>query len=122
MTKALQDCPDVFIWPPEVAEFKELCAKHERYRKPDFNPYEKKLEHKSIYRDLTIQRIIDNGTNICRKLKEIYPELTWMDISNKFTALKKSCRKYYPDSKEDKFLEVLMRYKKEDIVEALKID
>lgn len=122
MTNALKECPDVFKWPPEIAEFKELCTKHERYRKPTYNPYERTIEHKPIYRDLNVQKIIDNGAVVCKKLKEIYPELSWMSISNKFTALKKASRKYYPKLNEVQFLDKLTKYTNHDIAEALKID
>lgn len=63
--------------------------------------------------------IIEEGAFICKRLKSIYPEKDWMEISEMFTKLKKATRKFYPNLKDFDMLIQLHSYTNQDLMEAL---
>lgn len=81
-----------FQWPPNLKEFYELCKSLD---KSDFGP--KKNVINSNHQDIKVKRIIDEGAEICKRLKIIFPECSWMKISSLFTRLKKFERLLYKE-------------------------
>ena len=79
------------------------------------------MEAKISDRD-DLYRISAVGSEICKKLKEIYyktklwPEC-YQDVSNKITELKSIARKFYVDKDELDMLKELAKYSIEDIKE-----
>lgn len=90
IVRALDECIDKFTWPPEIAEFRQLCKAIQgdsrlQYADKVLSYQREKVTHSN----LNVQRIIDEGAAICKKLKDIYPDLTWFQIADKFSLLKK---------------------------------
>lgn len=115
--KALERCIDIFKWPPEIAEFKEFCMSIKRNHFPDDvvdAPVRKKLDQTG--------KIINEGAKICAKIKEIYPELNWYQIANKFTLLKKKSKTFYPDHSELEIMSKLYSYPNEDIKDMINLE
>lgn len=119
---AFEKCVDKFKWPPEISEFKEICMSIKGSQKYPWSEDVMKLtfeKPKISSSNLEVQRIINEGAKICKKLKEIYPELDWYKISDKFTSLKKIGRTYYPNIKEIDMLEKLSNFSILEIKEAV---
>ena len=121
--KVFESLPDRFpSWPPTPGEFKELCkaiqgSSNFAWSKDVIKKsYEK---HKPSSSNLDISRIIDEGAKVCGKLKEIYPDLDWYQIADKFTKLKKVYRTYYPKLKELEMIENLSKLSINEIKETI---
>jgi hypothetical protein len=105
--KELKDIPDENIksaldvlsenfpsWPPKVGEFKQLCLRFkEDSRLPWAHEALQRIEAPkrfNINSNDKIGTIIEEGAEVCKKLKSFYPDLNWMQIADLFTAVKKS--------------------------------
>ena len=121
MNLSLNSLPDRYpSWPPTVGEFKEICTAFKGSERFKMWPMElTMLDSKSTYSNLNVSRVIDDGAVICKRLKEIYPESSFMSISNLFTRLKNTCKKYYPHLDGSGLIKELSKYSNEDIKEAL---
>lgn len=121
--KVLDSLSDKFpSWPPTLGEFKQAClaVQGDSKFKWSHDVVKKSFEKPSTRSsNLDIQRIIDEGAKICKKLKEIYPELDWYQIADKFTSLKKVGRTYYPKLKELQMIEKLSSFNISEIKETI---
>lgn len=110
--KAIDDLPNRFpSWPPTPGEFKELCVSYEGSKRFKFASDVLVLAHEnSSYKssnELT-EKVIHNGSKICKKLKEIYPDDSYMEIAEKFNKLKVIARSYYNElSDVDVFIKLV---------------
>lgn len=65
----------------------------------------------------SVEFLITEGANVCKKLKEIYPTLSWWQIADKFTELKKNTKIYYKGiNKLDHIIE-LSKYRHQDVID-----
>lgn len=124
VNRAMETCVDKFAWAPDVAEFKQLAMSLKGSSKTpwveEVLKFEKpKNEPRSNYE---VKQIIDIGADICKKIKETYPELTWMKVSEKFTNLKKITKAFYPNMEDVQFLKEISKYGKNEILEAFDLE
>lgn len=119
--RALREVVDKFAWCPDVAEFKQLCMLYKGSSKIPWSEEVLKFEKPKNAKvtNAHIRTVIDEGAEICKKLKEIYPEKTWMGISGLFTDLKKKARIYHPGLDDIKLIRDLMKYSRQDVIDAL---
>jgi hypothetical protein len=124
MNLSINSLPERYpSWPPTVGEFKEICMAFKGSEKFKMWPQElMMIDSKSTYSNLNVNRLIDDGAFICKRLKEIYPELGFMKISNLFTRLKNTCKKFYPHLDDSDLIKELSKYSDEDIKEALLLE
>jgi len=88
--KALEKCVDTHKWPPEISEFKQICLGLKGSSLiPWFDDVIKLSNQSTVKTNQSVERIIDEGAKVCKMLKNIYPEMSWMKIAIKFTELKK---------------------------------
>lgn len=66
-----------------------------------------------------IELIITSGSYICKKLKIIYPQKSWLEISGVFTDVKNKTRNLYPEKNEVEFLRELEKYTVDDLQEVI---
>jgi len=121
--RALDECVDKFAWAPDVSEFKQLCMSYKGSSKTPWSEEVLKFEKPKNDKvtNLHVKAIIDEGAEICKKLKKIYPEKTWMAISGVFTQLKQKARVYHPGLDDLKLIRELMKYSHQDVLDALAI-
>lgn len=119
--KALKECVDKFSWCPDVAEFKQLCMSYKGSSKIPWAEDVLKFEKPKNARvtNAHVRTVIDEGSEICKRLKEIYTEKTWMGIASVFTEIKKKSRVYHPGLDDIKLIRELMKYSDQDMIDAL---
>lgn len=66
-----------------------------------------------------VELAISRGATVCKKLKIIYPEKSWMDIAVVFTNVKKKIRILYDGKTEPDFLKELEKFSVSDLQEAI---
>lgn len=115
INRALSECSSKFSWAPNISEFKNLCLS---YKPSNLIPWSKSNDSLQVEKD-NLQRIINEGAKICKQLKEIYPDKSWWQIADIFKIFKLNTRKFYPNLNNLDFLLELVKYKKENIMEAL---
>lgn len=121
VNRAMEEMVDKFAWAPDVAEFKKLCLSYKGNSKipwaEDVLKFEKpKNAHVT---NAHVRTVIDEGAEICKRLKNIYPDKTWMGIASLFTELKKKARIYHPGLDDIKLIRELMKYSNQDVIDAL---
>jgi hypothetical protein len=121
--RAMQSCVDKFAWAPDVAEFKQLCMSYKGSSKTPWSEEVLKFEEPKNHKvtNLHVKTIIDEGAEICKRLKKIYPNKSWMAIASVFTELKKKARAYHPGLDDIKIIRELMKYSDQDVLDALSI-
>jgi hypothetical protein len=119
--RALDECVDKFAWCPDVAEFKQLCMSYKGTSKLPWSEEVLKFEKPKNAKvtDEYVRTVIDEGSEICKRLKNIYPDKSWMGIAGLFTELKKKARIYHPGLDDVKLIRELMRYSHQDVIDAL---
>jgi hypothetical protein len=119
--RALREMVDKFSWAPDVAEFKQLCMSYKGSSKTPWAEEVLKFEKpkNSKVSNLEVRAIIDEGSEICKRLKKIYPEKSWMAIAGVFTLLKNKARVYHPGLGDIKLIRELMKYSHQDVIDAL---
>ena len=65
--------------------------------------------------------ILAIGSEMCQKMKEIYPEKSWGKIANIFTDFKTKMRKFYADKNEVEMHKEIRNYSAQDIFDALEV-
>lgn len=70
-----------------------------------------------------LRKEVNLGGIVCAKLKNIYfPEKAWIDcyklVANKFTHLKQTMRKFYPEKDNITLINELITYTNQDIEDA----
>jgi len=118
INRAISECSSKFSWAPNIAEFKNLCLS---YKPSSFIPWVP-TENKKKNSYESINRIINEGAIVCKKLKEIYPDLSWMKIGSIFTKVKNSTKKFHPNCSNLEFLIELSKYNKQDLIDSLNIE
>ena len=121
VNKALDEMVDKFSWSPDVAEFKKLCLSFKGSSRIPWAEEVLKFEKPKNAKvtNAHVRTVIDEGAEICKKLKEIYPDKTWMGIAGLFTELKKKARIYHPGLDDIKIIRELMKYSRQDVIDAL---
>lgn len=121
INRAMEECVDKFAWAPDVAEFKQMVMGFKGSSKTPWSEEVLKFEKpKNDYvSNVQVRTIIDEGAEICKRLKNIYPEKTWMGIAAVFTEFKKKARIYYPGFDDLKLIRELMKYSDQDTIDAL---
>jgi hypothetical protein len=121
VNRAMEQCVDKFAWCPDVAEFKQLCMSYKGSSKTPWAEEVLKFEKpkNAHVTNAHVRTVIDEGAEICKKLKEIYPDKTWMGIASLFTELKKKARIYHPGLDDIKLIRELMKYSPQDVIDAL---
>jgi hypothetical protein len=121
VNRAIEDCVNKFAWCPDVAEFKQLCMSYKGSSKIPWAEEVLKFEKPKNAKvtNAHVRTVIDEGAEICKKLKEIYPDKTWMGIAGLFTDLKKKARIYHPGLDDIKLIRELMKYSRQDMIDAL---
>lgn len=121
--KVLDSLPSKYpSWPPTPGEFYELCVAingSTRFKfksDADLLPSEK-TSHKPS--NEVIDRLINEGAEVCKILKEIYPCDSYMDTAVRFTKLKKISRSYYPGLSDIELFKNLMKMTNDEIKETL---
>lgn len=121
VNRAMEEVVDNFVWAPDVAEFKKLCMSYKgssktpwaeevlKFKKPKDEPYNNQQ----------INTLIIEGAEICKRLKSIYPEKTWMAIAGVFTQIKNKARPFYPDMSDINLIRELYKYSDQDMIDAL---
>jgi len=123
ISRALDECLDKFAWPPDVAEFKQLAQSYSgSSRIPWAHEVFEKASSKKKNPNVKVELIIEAGAVVCRNLKELYPELNWYQIADKFTALKKKSRPFYPGFNDLELCEELKKYSKQDLMDAFSLE
>ena len=82
--KSLMYCKDNLKWHPNLAEFRQICLREQR----NSHGYIESPIRATKETDYSVKRIIDEGAQICKKIKQIYPDASWTRISRMFTVLK----------------------------------
>lgn len=80
-------------WPPVIGEFTAICSRLKGdSRLPWAHEISAELDapKKQSNQDISTARIIDEGAITCKTLKNLYPDLNWMQIADLFTKVKKS--------------------------------
>lgn len=98
--KAISLSPSRFQWPPNLKEFMDLCKSLD---KKDFGI--KNNYSVSNSQDENVKRIIDEGAVVCKRLKQIYPNKSWMEVASLFSKLKAFQRSLH---KDDSTLEIIL--------------
>lgn len=121
VNRAMEECIDKFSWPPDVAEFKQMVMSFKGSSKIPWSEEVLKFEKPKNDKvsNAQVRTIIDEGAEICKRLKNIYPEKTWMQIATLFTLIKKNARIYYPGFDDLKLIRELMKYSHQDVIDAL---
>lgn len=121
VNRAMEQCVDKFAWFPDVAEFKQLCMSYKGSSKIPWSEDVLKFEKpkNSHVTNAHVRTVIDEGAEICKRLKNIYPDKTWMGIAGLFTELKKKARIYHPGLDDIKLIRELMKYSHQDVIDAL---
>lgn len=124
VNRAMQECVDKFAWAPDVAEFKQLCMSYKGSSKTPWSDEVLKFEEPKKHKvtNLHVKTIIDEGAEICKRLKKIYPDKSWMAISGVFTKLKQKARVYHPGLDDLKLIRELLKYSDQDVLDALAVD
>lgn len=121
--RAIEEVVDKFAWSPDVAEFKKLCMSYKGSSKTpwveDVLKFKEPKNNKVT--NLHVKTIIDEGAEICKRLKNIYPNKSWMSISGVFTTLKQKCRVYHLGLEDIKLIRELLKYSDHDVLDALAI-
>lgn len=115
---ALKQCVNESKYPPTLNEFKQIC---ENLKKRETFDNPSNYQNIKAKNDTPIGRIINEGANICSKLKEIYPEKSWFQVAVVFTRLKTKLRPMHTGMEEVGFLSELSKYSKEDLLDALEL-
>jgi hypothetical protein len=74
------------------------------------------------YSDGDVKCLIDTGAEVCKAIKRCFPQLTWMQVADKFTKLKNVCRVYHPGLQDIPLIRELLNYTDQDIKDALNIE
>lgn len=123
ISMAVSQCSDKFLeWPPTVGQFKHLCG--------TFVSPHRLRDAKEVLKDtapktsndpdiISATRIINLGAEICKKLKVIYPDKSWYEIGDIFTAVKKKLRPLLDRKTELAFLQDLRMFTVDDLKEAI---
>lgn len=124
VNKAMEGCVDKFSWAPDVAEFKKLCLSYKGSTNLPWAADVLKFEKpkRETYSNGQVKTLIDEGAEICNRLKKIYPDQSWMKIAKNFTKLKQVARKYHEGLDDLKLVRALLSYKDQDLIDALEID
>ncbi len=119
----MEECVDKFSWCPEVAEFKQLCISYKGSSKTPWAEEVLKFEKPKNAKVTNehVRTVIDEGSEVCKKLKEIYPEKTWMCIASLFNDLKKKVRSYHPGLDDIRLIRELIKYSHQDVIDALSV-
>jgi hypothetical protein len=119
--KAMEEVVDKFVWSPDIAEFRKLCLSFKGSSKTPWSEEVLKFEKPKNAKVTNehVRTVIDEGAEICKRLKDIYPEKTWMGISSVFTEFKKKARIYHPGLDDLKLIRELMKYSRQDTIDAL---
>jgi len=124
--QALDSLPDSFpSWPPTPGEFKELCISFGGSGKYKWSHELKVLDNKKEKvknSNPSVERMIDEGSKVCKILKEIYPHLNWYQIADVFTKLKKICRVYYHKMNDLELIKMLIGYSKDELKHTLGLE
>jgi hypothetical protein len=117
----MEDCVDKFAWCPDVAEFKQLCMSYKGSSKTPWAEEVLKFEKpkNAHVTNAHVRTIIDEGAEICKRLKNIYPDKTWMGVASLFTELKKKARIFHPGLDDLKLIRELIKYSDQDVIDAL---
>lgn len=124
INRAIDTCVDKFSWAPDVAEFKQLAMSFKGSSKTPWVEEVLKFEEPKNNKvtNLHVKAVIDEGADICKKLKNIYPNKSWMTISGVFTTLKQKARIYHEGLDDLELIRVLAKYSHQDVLDALVID
>jgi len=121
VNRAMEEVVDKFVWSPDVAEFKKLCMSYKGSSKTPWVEEVLKFEKPKVepYNNQQVNTLIVEGAEICKRLKNIYPEKTWMAVAGLFTQLKNKARPYYPGMTDINLIRELMKYGDQDMIDAL---
>lgn len=117
--KALEECVEIHKWPPEIAEFKQLCVSLNV--KPNKYWVDSMMKIDNVPNS-KVKVFIDEGAEICKRLKSLYPDKSWMKIGNIFGSLKNKAKVFYPDLNEINLIREISKYTDEDILDLLNIE
>lgn len=121
--KALDSLPERYpSWPPTPGEFYELCVSINGSKRFKWKSDVMVLAHEKSsprHSNVGLNRLIDEGTKVCKMLKEIYPNDGWYSLADKFTELKKICKSYYPKLKQLEVIEKILTFDVPEIKEML---
>lgn len=124
VNRAMQEMVDKFSWPPDVSDFKQLAMSYKgSNRLPWANEvikFEKPKNHTRT--NQAVERIINEGSIICKRLKEIFPDLTWYKIANKFTELKNKTKVYHAELNDLNLLLALQKYTHQDLADVFSME
>lgn len=121
INRAMEECVDKFAWAPDVAEFKQMVMGFKGSSKTPWSEEVLKFKRPKDepYNNQQVNTLIVEGAEICKRLKSIYPEKTWMAIAGLFTQLKNKARPFYPDMSDLKLIRELYKYSDQDMIDAL---
>jgi hypothetical protein len=121
VNRAMESCVYKFAWAPDVAEFKKLCMAYKGSSRTPWVEEVLKFEKPKVqhYNNQQINTLIVEGAEICKRLKKIYPEKTWMTIASVFTQLKNKARPFYPGMTDINLIRELYKYSDQDMIDAL---
>lgn len=121
INRAMEECVDKFAWAPDVAEFKQMVMSFKGSSKTPWSEEVLKFEKPKVepYNNQQVNTLIVEGAEICKRLKKIYPEKTWMAIAGVFTQLKNKARPFYPGMTDINLIRELFKYSDQDMIDAL---
>jgi hypothetical protein len=121
VNRSMEEVVDKFSWPPDVAEFRKLCMSYKGSSRTPWAEEVLKFEKPKVepYNNQQVNTLIVEGAEICKRLKNIYPEKTWMAVAGLFTQLKNKARPYYPGMTDINLIRELMKYGDQDMIDAL---
>lgn len=92
-TWAINECINHFGWPPDIAEFKQLAKSKEGSSRYQFSEEVLKFPE-TIKTNGKFENMINEGAIVCKRLKNLYPDKTWLQISALFTQVKKKQERF----------------------------
>jgi len=114
--KAIEECVDKHKWPPEIADFKQLCMS----LKGSANiPWFDEVMKAASIPNAKVKVFIDEGADICKRLKNLYPNESWMKIGNRFGVLKARAKVFHSELSDINLLREISKYTDEDISDLL---